>query len=276
MRVDHDRRATPANAGLGRSRWRRPRRAAVLAAYPQTSTTRDASEKSKHPAWYASTATSEEFGGLSMASLALLDEAVARRPRPLRRVVVRLADLERRRPPHRHPSPGGASARRGAPAQRRACGPGLRRQLSLAGRAAPVGQRSADWLVPLHRRRRALEGHPVPRRPPPAWHLCLGPLGRHELRRVRSSPAGAPSLVPRNKLTRSCSTSSTKAAHDPTAAASCSSSPTSTTWTVGSRSGAASTSGSCATPGATSSACFNRTSRNYSPGDDHGPPSVLV
>src|SRR5215207_4372923 len=111
------------------------------------------------------------------------------RPRSLRRLVVRLADLEGRRPPRRHPSPGGASARRGAPAQRRAGGPGRRRQLPLARRVASVGQRSPHRLVPVNRRRRAIQGHLVPC-PPPAWHLCVGSLGRHELRRSRGQRLG--------------------------------------------------------------------------------------
>jgi Phage capsid family len=38
---------------------------------------------------------------------------------------------------------------------------------------------------------------------------------------------------------------------------------------------AALTSGCCATPGATSSACSNRTSQSCSPGADHGPPKAL-
>jgi hypothetical protein len=56
-----------------------------------------------------------------------------------------------RRTPHRHPSTGSAPARRGAPTQRRACGAGRGRQLSLARRVASMGQRSAHRRHELRR-----------------------------------------------------------------------------------------------------------------------------
>jgi len=52
----------------------------------------------------------------------------------------------------------------------------------VARRATTLGQRGPDGLVPLDRRRRAVQGHPVSR-PPPARNPRMGPLGRHELRR---------------------------------------------------------------------------------------------
>ncbi len=120
------------------------------------------------------------------------------RGRPPRTAVPRIDTHPLDRPP----------AGRAAPARRRARPRG--RQLHLAWRTAPVGQRGPDGLVPVHRGCRPLQGHDVPR-PASARRTRLGTLGRHELRRRRGHRMGRHRPHRGTRRTRSSKTSSTRA-----------------------------------------------------------------